>query len=86
MMVLLSSGMVIAASGCATTKRVLTNTLWKDDNGSHTVYLSYWEGNCLPKIFGGCSLGDSHVKSCTSKGDNKMMCEDNAELDKMIAR
>jgi hypothetical protein len=75
-----------ALVGCATTKRVLTNTLWSDQDKDHHVYLSYWEGTCRSKYLGGCSKGDSHVKFCSAQADNSLKCETVSELDVLLAR
>jgi hypothetical protein len=78
--------LAVNLGGCSTPKRVLTSSLWNDQDDSHAVYLSYWEGKCRAKIFGGCSRGDSHVKYCSAQPDNSLKCEDVSELDTLLAR
>jgi hypothetical protein len=70
------------ATGCATTKRAVTNTVWRDTPSENHLYLSYWEGTC--RMLMGCSKGDSHVKLCTAEKDNELKCEDQSEIDKLL--
>jgi hypothetical protein len=56
---------------------------------SRTLYVTYWEGSCLPKFipfFGGCSLGDSKIRRCNVKADNQLECVDEVEASKAFAR
>lgn len=91
---------LLALSGCSNTVRYLTPMKWLTPPGAaatasgapadgRTLYVTYWEGSCMPKIlpfFGGCTLGDSKIRRCNLKPDNQMECVDETEATQAFAR
>lgn len=53
------------------------------------LYLTYWEGSCSSGVIGigrGCDLGDSKIRRCNLKPDNSLVCVDEAEAIRALAR
>lgn len=76
--IILFLGIGSVLTGC-TTARVATDITWTDNE---RVYLSYWEGSCKPLL--GCDRGSSHVKMCSVKPDNSMLCQEQKDIDKVL--
>jgi hypothetical protein len=90
----------LALGGCSNTVRYLTPMQWLNPSVAgaaagaapaegRTLYVTYWEGSCMPKIlpfFGGCSLGDSKIRRCNLKPDNQMECVDEVEATQAFSR
>ena len=58
------------------------------DDG-RALYVTFWEGTCSSGVLGigkGCSLGNSKIRRCNVKTDNTLVCVDEAEANRALAR
>ena len=79
----------ISSSGAAPAPAPVASAAPGAPDDGRALYVTYWEGTCSSGVLGigkGCSLGNSKIRRCNVKTDNTLVCVDEAEANRALAR